>query len=94
MDPSPGVLIGLFLVVALSLLCFIRARTMKDEPPDDTQFSHMLHNMEVGICPQCEAVHPEAATHTGPRGFWTNFRCPECGYAMSAHIHRRRTADE
>lgn len=89
MDPSQSVLGGLLLAALFGLLYLSRARAQEVEPPDDTPFGHMLHDLEAGICPRCEAVHPEAATHTGPHGFWTNFRCPECGYAMSAHIHHR-----
>lgn len=87
MDPSPEVLGGLLIAGALGLLYLTRARDTEPDFLDDTPIGKLLHDLEAGICPKCESVHPEAATHTGPHGFWTNFKCPECGYSMSAHIH-------
>lgn len=87
MDPSPEALGGLLFAAAMGLLYFSRARAQEPELPDVSPFEHLLYDLEAGICPKCESVHPEAATHTGPDGFWTNFSCPECGYRMSAHIH-------
>lgn len=88
MDPSPEVLGGLLLAVALAALYFTRSRQPEDDPLE-TSIERLLHDLEAGICPNCEAIHPEAATHVGPHGFWTVFRCPECHYSMSAHIHHR-----
>jgi predicted RNA-binding Zn-ribbon protein involved in translation (DUF1610 family) len=87
MDPSPEVLGGLLFAVALGLLYLFRARV---SDPDDAPIIRIIHDLEAGICPKCESVHPEAATHTGPHGFWTNFKCPECGYSMIAHVHHRQ----
>lgn len=94
MYTSSGIIISLFFAATLGLLYLIRARAMEGESLDDTPLDHMLHNLEMGICPRCEAVHPEAATHADSRGFWTNFRCPECDYTMSAHINHRHDIDE
>ena len=89
MDPSPEVLGGLLLAGALGLLFFSRARVPEPNQLEDSPIGQLLHDIEAGICPKCESVHPEAATHTGSHGFWTTFRCPECSYSMSAHIHHR-----
>lgn len=95
MDPSPEALGGLLFAAAVGLLYLTRARPRNGElPADAAPIEHLLHELEAGICPKCESIHPEAATHSGPHGFWTNFTCPECGYTMSAHIHHPPRVDE
>lgn len=90
MDPSPEALGGLLFAAAVGMLYLTRARAKKpDLPHDAAPIEHLLHDLEAGICPRCESIHPEASTHSGPHGFWTNFQCPECHYTMRAHVHRR-----
>ena len=45
-----------------------------------------LKNIECGICPECFAMHTEAAFHPDIENFWTEFRCPECMYFTKVHI--------
>lgn len=51
------------------------------------KIDEMLHKLEIGVCPNCGAVHPEATTHSGNNSFWTNFKCPECHYTLIAHVY-------
>lgn len=90
MDPSPEVLGGLLFAAAVGLLYLSRARVRPETSATETEIEHLLHDLEAGICPRCEAVHPEALDHAGPNGFWTVLKCPECGYTMSAHVHHRQ----
>lgn len=46
----------------------------------------ILLELEEGVCQNCDAVHPEAATHTGVDDFWTSFKCPDCGYTINVHV--------
>ena len=86
MDPSPAIVGGLLLAAAFGLYGFYHSH--RAVSPDDAPICRLLRGLLVGVCPRCEAVHPEATTHSGPRNFWTNFSCPECGYHMSAHIRQ------
>lgn len=46
----------------------------------------MVHDLAAGWCLHCGAVHPEALKRPDPKGFWTEFKCPECGRSLSAHL--------
>ncbi len=70
---------------ALGYVVFTRLRAS-----DLSYVTQVIHQVEAGICPDCESVHPEAARHDGPDNFWTVFHCPECGHSLRTHAAPRR----
>lgn len=89
MDPSPEALTGVLAATAIVFFWLKRSEAEKPQREANTLIEKMLYELEQGICPKCESIHPEATKHTGPNGFWTVFKCPECHYSMSAHVHHR-----
>lgn len=90
MEASPEILSGL-LIASVSLIRFSRSRFGKQQFANEAD--KIVHELEAGVCPNCASVHPEATRHTGPDGFWLNFKCPECEYTMNAHVHHAKPID-
>jgi DNA-directed RNA polymerase subunit RPC12/RpoP len=56
------------------------------DEPGKLPISEEVESVERGSCPDCSSCCPESVRKVGPNGFWTDFRCPNCGYKLTAHV--------
>lgn len=51
---------------------------------DDSVLLQLIAQANDGRCPRCDACHPEALKHDR---YWTEFKCPKCGYTLRSHVN-------
>ena len=75
---EPGIALAVLAVIYLAFKLWNLRRPALDV---------MVRCLAGGQCLRCGAVHPEALKRLDPKGFWTEFRCPECGGTLTTHLH-------